>query len=210
MGYDNFKYCDKFFKNNDKNSIDNIITESKNPNEFRNKIHVLSEQLPPLLHDFVQSYILYNKNPEYEEYRTTYFNVKNNLTKIGSDAFGLSNEVIYNTDSLNQKMDCLNKAINREKSINKKLKVGLGIVENKSSASSELITDYDEIYELNYLRNFGLFASIIVVFFVIKKMFSNINGEINPNVKSIGNNIGNSIKNTTSNVYKNIKNTRKQ
>jgi hypothetical protein len=209
MGYEKYKYCEKFFKNHDKNNIDNIITESKNPNEFRNKIHVLTEQLPAVLDDFVKYYIFYNKNPEYEEYRRMYANVKNNLTQIGSEAFGLSNDVQYNTDNLNQKMDCLNIAINREKELNRKLKKRLGIIEDKSNASSELITDYDQIYQLNYLRNFGLFVSIIVVFVVIKNMFSNINGEINPNVKNIGNNIGNSVKNTTSNIYKNIKNIRR-
>jgi len=209
MVNDNFGYCDKFFKNNDMNSIDNIITEARNPTEFRNKLNVLTEQLPAVLNDFVKYYVFYNKNPEYEEYRTFYFNIKNNLTKIGSDAFGLSNEVQHSTDILNQKMNCLNIAIDKEKKINRKLKIGLGIVENKNNASTELISDYEEIYQLNYLRNFGLFLSIIVVFFVVKNMFSNINGEMNSNVKSVGNNIGNSVKNASNNMYKNIKNIRR-
>jgi hypothetical protein len=209
MVNNSFDYCNKFFENNDINSIDNMITESTDSSEFRNKINELTQQLPAILSDFVKYYVFYNKNPEYEEYRNFYFNAKNNLIKIGSDAFALSNNIQYNTDKLNEKMNCLNIAINKERKINRKLKIGLGIIENKNDASEELINDYEQIYQLNYLKNFGLFLSIIVVFFVVKNMFSNINGEINPNVKSVGNNIGNSVKDITSNVYKNIKNVKR-
>jgi hypothetical protein len=61
--------------------------------------------------------------------------------------------------------------IQNEKKINRELKVKLGIVEHKNNAASEVIYDYKQIYESGYLRNWGLFLSIVVVGLTISKTF---------------------------------------
>lgn len=140
--------------------------------QFTEKLQALQEQLPAILEDFKKYYVFYNKNPEYDEYRQMYENMKNNLNKINSDLFVLSNDVSSNTDELNKQLFYLNDLIEQEKQKNKMLKRKLGIVENKSNAADEMITNFREIYESDYLRNWGLFGCIIVGGLVIKNIYT--------------------------------------
>jgi hypothetical protein len=61
--------------------------------------------------------------------------------------------------------------IKEERKTNRRLRAKLGIVEPKINASSELISDYMEMYDSGYLRNWGLFLSILAVIAIISKMY---------------------------------------
>ena len=142
------------------------------PEQFREKLQSLQQQLPAILEDFKKYYVFYNKNPEYDEYRQMFENMKTNLNKINSDLFVLSNDVSSNTDELNKQLIILNALIVREKQRNRELKRKLGIVEHKSNAADEMITNFREIYESEYLRNWGLFGCIIVGGLLIKNVYT--------------------------------------
>ena len=60
---------------------------------------------------------------------------------------------------------------NREKKRNRELKRKLGIVESEINSSNEMISDFNEMYDTDYLRNWGLFLSTIVVGVSISKIF---------------------------------------
>ena len=98
-------------------------------------------------------------------------NIKGNLNEINMNLFSLSNDVQINTDKINDQLFILDRLIKKEKTQNKKLKMKLGIVEHKNNASIELISDYKQMYEYGYLRNWGLFLSIIIVAISIKKIY---------------------------------------
>lgn len=198
----NYENCKKFLKTGKTDTL----TDSTDPSVFKKNMQVLKERLPPLLDEFKKNFVVYNNKPEYSEYRQIFVNSKQNLTEIGTKAFSISSDIQNNTNKINKKLVCLNIAINKEKEKNIKLKRALGRVEEKNNASTELISDYEHMYQMGYLRNLALFISIIVVFVITKKMFSNINGEMNPRVKGIASNIGNSAKNAGSNMYNNIRN----
>jgi hypothetical protein len=83
----------------------------------------------------------------------------------------LSNEVSSNTDDLNTRLFELDALIEQEKQKNIELKQKLGIVENKTAAADEMITNFREIYESKYLRNWGLFGCIIVGGLIIKNIY---------------------------------------
>ena len=142
------------------------------PAQFKEKLQALQQQLPAILEDFKKYYVFYNKNPEYDEYRQMFENMKTNLNKINSDLFVLSNDVSSNTDELNKQLIILNALIVREKQRNRELKRKLGIVENKSNAADEMISNFREIYESEYLRNWGLFGCIIVGGLLIKNVYT--------------------------------------
>ena len=144
----------------------------RNPDDFREKINTLQSQLPAILSDFTKYYVFFNKNPEYPEYERMFENIKGNLNNINTELFALSNDVQYNTEELNKKLLALNVLIEKEKRKNKELKLKLGIVEYKNNAATELIYDYKEMYESEYLRNWALFFSVIVVGITISKTFS--------------------------------------
>jgi hypothetical protein len=147
------------------------IDDFQKPVKFTQKLETLKSQLPSILDDFKKYYVFYNKNSEYPEYEQMFQNIKGHLNTVNSDLFSLSNNVQINTDEINKKLFSLNTLIKQEKKRNRELKTKLGIVEHKNNASTELITDYKEIYGYDYLRNWGLFLSILVAVFTITQVF---------------------------------------
>ena len=68
---------------------DNVQDNFIDPEIFTQKLQTLSEQLPSILDDFKKYYVFYNKNPEYDEYKSHFDIVKNNLNAINSQMFTL-------------------------------------------------------------------------------------------------------------------------
>lgn len=148
-----------------------IVDNLQNSEKFNEKLRTLQTQLPSILKDFNKYYIFYNKNPEYPEYKQMFENIKGNLTKISSDLFVLSNDVQSNTDKLNEKLFSLDSLIKQAKEKNRALKLKLGIVEHKNNASSELISNYKDMYDSGYLRNWALFFSIVIAGITISTVY---------------------------------------
>ena len=143
------------------------INNFESSTKFTQKLETLKSQLPAILADFKKYYIFFNKNPEYPEYEQM-------LNDINSQLFILSNDLQINTDKINEKLFALDVLIRKEKKKNRELKLKLGIIEHKNSAASELIYDYKEMYESDYLRNWALFLSIVVVGLTISKTFKSV------------------------------------
>ena len=153
---------------------DEDITDNfKTPGIFKEQLQTLNKQLPAILDDFKKYYVFFNKNPEYPEYQTSFENIKGNMNKLSSDLFMLSNNVQSSTDELNKKLLSLNVLIQEEKRRNHELKASLGIVEHKNNAATELIYDYKNIYSEEYLRNWALFVSILIIGTSISKISKN-------------------------------------
>ena len=152
----------------DTKEITNTLPDSS---KFREKIATMNSQLPSMLDDFKKYYVFFNKNPDYPEYQQMFQNIQSNLNKMNSDMFMLSNDVQSSTNTMNKTLFKLDAAIKEEKKTNRRLRAKLGIVEPKINASSELISDYMEMYDSGYLRNWGLFLSIFVVMGIISKMY---------------------------------------
>ena len=70
-------------------------------------------------------------------------------------------------------MFALNVLIQKEKERNRELKLKLGIVEHKNNAATELIYDYKNMYSEEYLRNWDLFVSILIIGTSISKISKN-------------------------------------
>ena len=138
--------------------------------QYIDQLETIQRQVPPILKDFKKYYVFYNKNPEYPEYQQLFQNIKSNLNDINSELFVLSNDVQSNTETINKLLFELNILIKKEKQTNRVLKQKLNIASNENNASNELITDYTEIYNYDYLKNVGLFLSILIALTAIKKM----------------------------------------
>jgi len=154
-----------------------VETQNINLNDFEkpaiiiNKIHTLHQQLPHILDDFKKYYIFYNKNPEYPEYSQMFDNLKSNLNTINSNLFTLSNSIDVNTQKVSKKMFQLNVLIKKEKIINRKLKQKTGFIEQQIDSVDEMISDYSQIYDEGYLRNWALFLSIIASGVIISVVY---------------------------------------
>ena len=151
----------------------NLMDDLTKPQVFLSQINTLKEKLPPILDDFVKYYIFYNKNPEYNEYQQIFENIKGNLQKINSELFMTTNNIEKGVENINDKLQKIDKLIAKEKIKNQKLKRKLGIVEKKYNGSDELISDYKEIYNLDYLKNFALFYGVVLMGGVLVSKFKN-------------------------------------
>ena len=192
--------CTEFLKN------DNMLSNLKKPNDFTDRLKTTTEKTGPILKDFSPAYVAVNTYPETQDYQQTFANVQSNITQNRSDLFTISNNVQSATDIINTQLLCLNKMITEEKDKNQTLKRRLGLVEEKSNASSELIDDYRNIYEEGYLRNWGLVLSVMIIFFAVKNMYGNINGDMNSSVRNMGSSVYNNARNMGSNMYNNARN----
>lgn len=151
---------------------DNLTDDLTKPQIFLSKINTLKEKLPSILDDFKKYYVFYNKNPEYNEYQQIFENIKGNLQNVNSELFMTTNNIEKDTESINDRLQEINALIKKEKIKNSQLKKRLGIVEKKYNGSDELISDYKEIYNLDYLNNFALFYGIILLGIVMASKFS--------------------------------------
>lgn len=143
-------------------NIDNIDLNYKNSDQYLEKIITLKESLHIILDEFKKIFILSKMYPENEEYQQQFSNITNNIKEVLSNLFSLSNDIQINIDEISKKMIELDILISKERKNNMKLKRKLGIIENKNNASSEMISDYKEIYEKRYLRNWALGLSTLV------------------------------------------------
>jgi hypothetical protein len=139
--------------------------------QYKEKINELDNGINLLLMEFKKVYIITKMHPTNEEYQTQYQNIVNNLASVLSRLFSLSNDVQVNIDNINKKLFEFDVLIRSEKEKNKELKRKLGIVENKSNASSEMINDYKYIYDKRYLRNWSLLLSSIICLLAIGKIY---------------------------------------
>jgi hypothetical protein len=159
-------------ENNNPLRDENNFTKSE---QYKEKLHQLDGGLHLLLHEFKKLYVITNIHPNNEEYQTQYQNVINSLAEILSKLFSVSNDVQVNIDNINKKLFEFDILIKKEREKNKELKRKLGIVENKSNAASEMISDYRDIYDKRYLRNWSLLLSSIACLVAIGTIYKNKN-----------------------------------
>jgi predicted O-linked N-acetylglucosamine transferase (SPINDLY family) len=148
-----------------------LMDQFEKPEMFTQRIETLKEQLPSILDDFNKFFVLYNTDPSYPEYGTMFNNIKQHLNSLSASLFMVSNDVDANTDEINKTFKKLDVLITKERRKNRELRRKLGIIEDKNNSSKELIDNYNEMYNTDYLRNWGLFLSTIVVGVSISKMF---------------------------------------
>ena len=155
------------------NLEDSNIEINNKTTQYNNKLETLKSQMPAILSDFKKYYILYNKDTTNNEYTTLFLNITSNLENVNTNLTLLSNEVQADINKINKELISLNTLIEEEKTTYKNLNSKLGIVEHKNNATTELITDYKQMYEYGYLRNWGLFFSIVLAGYTISKVFTN-------------------------------------
>lgn len=142
-------------------------------NEYIDKMKQLEGGVHLLLDEFKKIFVVAKMNPNDTEVQQQFQNIVNSLAEVLSKLFTISNNVQLNIDDINKKLFELNVLISEEKDRNKELKIKLGIVENTGNASSEMISNYKDMYNMNYLRNWSLLLSsvlcMVTIGFIYKK-----------------------------------------
>lgn len=140
-------------------------------NVYNDKLKNILSKKDGLLEDYVKYYVLCKTTPDDNEYQNFFSTTKTNLTKLKGELIELLNTIESNTDNINAKIKKLDKLIQIEKTNNSKYKTNLGNLDTKMSASSQLISNYTEMYDTNYTSNWSVFLSIIVIWYTTKKIY---------------------------------------
>ena len=141
---------------------ENVDFNFKTPEEYIGKLDELNGGVGLLLDEFKKIYVISRMHPDNEEIQQRYQNMIASINQIQSKLFSTSNDVQVNINDLNKKLVGVDILIRREREINKELKRKLGIVEHKNNSATEMISDYKEVYDIKYLRNWGLFLTTII------------------------------------------------
>ena len=76
----------------------------KNPQIFSEQLETLKQQLPAILDDYNKYYVLYNTNPDYNEYQQSFTKIQGKLNQLNSQFFTLSNDVQSSTNNINKSL----------------------------------------------------------------------------------------------------------
>ena len=149
----------------------NVFVNHPEPKEFKEQVNSIKIEMSTVLDDFKKLYILHNMNPTNQEYLQQYDNSVSSITQKLAELFTNSNNIQNETNSLSKRLLPLDKSIKAERSKNIRLKKQLGIVDNKTNAADEMISNYKEMYDNNYLRNWALFLTTLVGIYSIAIVF---------------------------------------
>jgi len=146
--------------------LDSTINVNSNlSTEYKNKLNELNGSVDLLLDEFKQIYVIAKLHLNNEDIQEKYQEMISNINKLQANLFSISNSIETNINTINAKLIEIDVLIQKEKNIHKELKRKLGIVEHTTNSSNEMINDYKEMYNISYLRNWGLFLSIMIGIF---------------------------------------------
>jgi hypothetical protein len=143
------------------------------PEQFYQSLSALESKISAFLNDFKTDFVNFNLNPLNSEYEMAFQNDTNILHTINNDTVQLFQNVEKNNFRLSEILFQLNLLIQEAKTKHKELKTELGMMNNEIDASDELISNYKEMYNYGYLRNWALVICIFASGFTIAKVFSN-------------------------------------
>lgn len=136
------------------------------------KLSEIESRLPSLLDEFKTNYVLYHSESENDELFQSYMNIKNNVDTLNKELTDLQNNIGDNSIELNKRLEKVNLMIQEERIKNRALKMQLGMTENKYNSSEEMINNYVEMYNIEYLKNFSMMAGILGLSLFLYKNFT--------------------------------------
>jgi DNA repair exonuclease SbcCD ATPase subunit len=143
----------------------------KEPEQYIKNLNELGGSIDLLLAEFSKIYVVYNMNSNNPEYQQQYANIISNINQVQSKLFSTSNDVQVSIDEITKKLVEINVLISNEREKNRELKRKLGHVEHKNNSAYEMIDNYKQMYNINYLRNWGLFLSTVLCILAISKVY---------------------------------------
>ena len=139
--------------------------------DFKQQMDALQGGMRVVLEEFINAYVLAKMHPANEAIQDQYQATVSSINQLQATLFSLSNDVDGSVRTINKQLLERNQTIQQEKKKNRELKKKLGITEDKNKSATEMIQDYEEMYDLTYLRNWALFASTLVCLWVIRRVY---------------------------------------
>jgi len=140
--------------------------------EYKDALDVLSFEFNENLKNFEWYFIAYSKFPDFPEYSSNYYRIKNRLDSILNEMKLIGVDIQKNIDYLNEISRILNIELDIYRKENKRLENKVENVESVDTTSQGLINDYTDLYKNQRSFNIGMVVTFILAFFIMRRIFS--------------------------------------
>ena len=148
-------------------------TNFTDPDKFLTQTNDLNSSFPTLLTEFVNAYVQFNTNPSNTAYKNMLESVSTSIMTSINNLTTISKNVNSESNKLVEVLKKLNASISTEQTKNAELSEQLNLYEKQNTSTGVLINDYKTIYNLGYVKNWGLFLSIIISLSIIYSFYKN-------------------------------------
>jgi len=138
---------------------------------FKATLTTYSTQIPSILDDFIKSYVNYSMTPDNAEAINVYNASKAHIQTIKSNVFTTTNNIQSGIDKLYTDIGVLDAEIVVEKEKNTQLQETIKKIEASGDGSAGLISDYTELYKIQYVTNISIVVGMFIIVGLLFSMF---------------------------------------
>lgn len=160
----------RLIENNMKDKIKLKLNRYK---ENKDVLDVLEIEFKENLINLEWYYIAFLKFPDFPEYSSTYYRIKNRLDSILNEMNLIGVDIQKSIDYLNEISIILNVELDIYRKENKYFEDKVKNVESVDTTSQGLIDDYTDLYKNQRSYNIGMVITFVIAFFIMRKIFSN-------------------------------------
>ena len=164
----------------EKETKEKIKLKQNKYREYKDALDVLSIEFNENLKNLEWYFIAYSKFPDFPEYSSNYYRIKNRLDSILNEMKLIGVDIQKNIDYLNEISRILNIELDIYRKENKRLENKVENVESVDTTSQGLIDDYTDLYKNQRSFNIGMLITFVIVFFIMRRIFSNKSNNLQP------------------------------
>lgn len=141
--------------------------------ENKDVLDILEIEFKENLTNLEWYYIAFLKFPDFPEYSSTYYRIKNRLDSILNEMNLIGVDIQKSIDYLNEISIILNVELDIYRKENKYLEDKVKNVESVDTTSQGLMDDYTDLYKNQRSYNIGMVITFVIAFFIMRRIFSN-------------------------------------
>lgn len=164
----------------EKETKEKIKLKQNKYREYKDTLDVLSIEFNENLKNLEWYFIAYSKFPDFPEYSSNYYRIKNRLDSILNEMKLIGIDIQKNIDYLNEISRILNIELDIYRKENKRLENKVENVESVDTTSQGLIDDYTDLYKNQRSFNIGMLITFVIAFFIMRRIFSNKSNNLQP------------------------------
>jgi hypothetical protein len=163
---------------------DKIKLKLNNYKENKDVLDVLAIEFYENLMILEWYYIAFLKFPDFPEYSSTYYRIKNRLDSILNEMNLIGVDIQKNIDYLNEISIILNVELDIYRKENKHFEDKVKNVESVDTTSQGLMDDYTDLYKNQRSYNIGMVITFVIAIFIMRRIFSNKSSDVSPSSTS--------------------------
>ena len=163
---------------------DKIKLKLSSYKENKDVLDVLAIEFNENLTNLEWYYIAFLKFPDFPEYSSIYYRIKNRLDSILNEMNLIGVDIQKNIDYLNEISIILNVELDIYRKENKYFEDKVKNVESVDTTSQGLMDDYTDLYKNQRSYNIGMVITFVIAFFIMRRIFSNKSSDVSPSSTS--------------------------